>query len=1319
MVDNLYASTTPDTAPRYEYYTVDIITNEVLAQIPFEDVSYERKLKDFGAFEGSITVSGQTEDLDLYNSTLPGKTALYVVRNGVCVWGGIIWGRTYDLVARALSISAAEFTSYLSHRNIWKTYSFKFEAEVLKATKSGYAKVTILNSILKKPLDLEDDKGVANKVYISFSDSDLVKYSGYYPISNFEEPTQTTFWVSIPKLPAASGSYTNVTVSARVDTYEYIREMLKDVLVDFKDTQFANETIAPGIKLPNIITEVGASNNSVTITTDSAHSLVKGQIVEIYNITKALCGKHIISEVLTPTQFKYTIPILSITHVSRVSADNTAIVYFDTSETASTQVNPFVVGQIVTINASDNNFDATATITEVTEKSISYDNSGIDVAKTLATGSITVPNVTFAPVATNSILVDSREISTTRKKSIEYVKRVDGYVWMWTTEPHGFKKTDKVTIKSKKYADLNNNDIPVSILYATDTYFKYYQPNLTAKKNDIKSAGGGRIKIDSPKQNTAVLATPLNQLKINTQSIHSFERGDLVYVEGVDRIDWTKPVYNGYHKVVDLDISEGTLSTDVLKSTHYEITSNITAKVWLNRAHGILPGDSIQVAGSSSVAGKFVVSDIYDPEDAVSGISWIQYSLSRSSTNVSKTAISVEVIPYGSTWFTFDMPEYGVVREPDDTVEVTHVRYRKKKRTVTITTARRHNCVPGDRIKVDLKKKVYDGTFTVKSVSTDVDELSYSLPSNTENLPANNTGITKNSGSITRVKTKVGSIPTLEVSIERISRKGNTARAYSTDHDLNVGDPVSLEFSNVAFSSFENSNAISNITLAEDNIFEYTSSGSTFGYRAVSRANVVKKIATIITSAAHEYAAGQSVSISGITDKFNGIRTIKAITNTTAFTYDLDATNITTAITPTAGYSYSTVPVGANVGFAYLNYLALANTEEISAVASSSGVVTMISQDHGFDVGTFVTTYIYDKAYKAFRNNNESVKLTAVTDNTFTYTALSSSPTGTVANVATSGIVAVGPQVRKIPVAIARTYGEFPENSNIGGLEFSTNEYSNSQFPNDIIRGSDLISVAEHLERYTNTRDGFDYRIDCNLVEGQDNKKIFKRTFMLVPRAPETLKEYLKNLPNGVLERGTYAPVSAFGADKLVFEYPGNIQNVSFSESANESATRVFVAGNNSDLGAGAGARFSAASDTLLLNSGWPILDRVEKVEWPLVGINQINVDNWGNYDSEADMQKTAERFLKESKPPVGDFIITVNGSLMPEVGTYYPGDYCSLIVNDNFVRQRMNSILEPRKDVIVRRVDGVKVQVPNSPAFPEMIDLELVTEWQVDTRGQ
>jgi hypothetical protein len=163
----------------------------------------------------------------------------------------------------------------------------------------------------------------------------------------------------------------------------------------------------------------------------------------------------------------------------------------------------------------------------------------------------------------------------------------------------------------------------------------------------------------------------------------------------------------------------------------------------------------------------------------------------------------------------------------------------------------------------------------------------------------------------------------------------------------------------------------------------------------------------------------------------------------------------------------------------------------------------------------------------------------------------------------------------------------------------------------------------------------------------------------------------------------------------------------------------VFVVGNNDDTGGAASARYSAASATNLLADGWPLLDKSEAQEWPLTGVNAINVDNWGNYDAELDFSVTAERFLNESRPPLGDFIVSVNGSLNPVVGTYNPGDWCSLVVNDDFFRNRMSSILEPRKDVVVRKIDGVKVSVPNSPAFPEQIDLTLITEWQVDAIGK
>ena len=194
----------------------------------------------------------------------------------------------------------------------------------------------------------------------------------------------------------------------------------------------------------------------------------------------------------------------------------------------------------------------------------------------------------------------------------------------------------------------------------------------------------------------------------------------------------------------------------------------------------------------------------------------------------------------------------------------------------------------------------------------------------------------------------------------------------------------------------------------------------------------------------------------------------------------------------------------------------------------------------------------------------------------------------------------------------------------------------------------------------------------------------------------------------------------AFGADKLVFEYPGNISNVSVSENAESSATRVFISGGGSDGGSGGESLYSAASALDLLADGWPLLDRSETQSWPVqTATGAINTDNWGNYDAELDFYKTAKRFLYESKPPIGDFTISVNGSMNPTVGTFNPGDWCSLNINDAFVKSRLASALELRKNVIVRKIDTIRVSVPNNPAFPEQVDLTLVTDWQVDKVGE
>ena len=113
-----------DTSVEYRYFITNIVTNQVIAEIPLTGVSYERGLKDAGSFSGTLSLSVETDGLDVYNSTLPGKNAIYVLRNGLCVWGGIIWTRSYDVVAKTVTINANEFTSYFQHRKIWKTWSF-------------------------------------------------------------------------------------------------------------------------------------------------------------------------------------------------------------------------------------------------------------------------------------------------------------------------------------------------------------------------------------------------------------------------------------------------------------------------------------------------------------------------------------------------------------------------------------------------------------------------------------------------------------------------------------------------------------------------------------------------------------------------------------------------------------------------------------------------------------------------------------------------------------------------------------------------------------------------------------------------------------------------------------------------------------------------------------------------------------------------------------------------------------------------------------------------------------------------------------------
>ena len=112
-------------ATQYRYLLADVLTNQILAELSLTNVNFTQQLNAAGTFTGDLLLSGvNSAGLNVLNSTIPGRCAVYVDRSGVLVWGGIIWQREYDSANQHIKITAREFESYFERRRITTTQSF-------------------------------------------------------------------------------------------------------------------------------------------------------------------------------------------------------------------------------------------------------------------------------------------------------------------------------------------------------------------------------------------------------------------------------------------------------------------------------------------------------------------------------------------------------------------------------------------------------------------------------------------------------------------------------------------------------------------------------------------------------------------------------------------------------------------------------------------------------------------------------------------------------------------------------------------------------------------------------------------------------------------------------------------------------------------------------------------------------------------------------------------------------------------------------------------------------------------------------------------
>ena len=314
----------------YRYILVNTMDDQVLAELPFQNVSYSNVLNEAGVFSGDIPVNPTTMNFDLYNVTIPGLCSIYVLRDGVCVWGGIISNRIYNAKERLLNVSADQFVSYLDRRVLWKTWSTKYgcridlEDMVIGGETKRIGKVTLLGNATFSSTDAE---GLIDSAFISFgADEDLAALSGTYRVLDdpAPDPEGKYFYFGAYYKPVDQSNFRPIgedgqriaepttSVEFKQTTRRYLRDLIRNHFNDDTyDLAFANNAIASARVRRLQIAGLSRVGNEATITVNSRepHNLVVGQRIAIRDLSSPHTSfnreKTVVTEIVDSLRFKY------------------------------------------------------------------------------------------------------------------------------------------------------------------------------------------------------------------------------------------------------------------------------------------------------------------------------------------------------------------------------------------------------------------------------------------------------------------------------------------------------------------------------------------------------------------------------------------------------------------------------------------------------------------------------------------------------------------------------------------------------------------------------------------------------------------------------------------------------------------------------------------------------------------------------------------------------------------------------------------------------------------------------------------------------
>ena len=1461
----------------YRYFVVNIITNQVIGELPLTGVSYERALKDAGSFSGTLALTQETNGIDVYSATMPGKNAIYVLRNEECVWGGPIWSRSYDVVGKTVSINANEFTSYYQHRKIWKTWNLTHDGTLVYVDPDNSSQLIVeLNPDTDDRITI--DEGVA--VELAFIDKKGYNLNGHFRVNK---------------------DYVNA----------------KKITVDKEALQWnvygVDHTFkTKGDKLTVASRKVVKGSKEVQISTDSPHLLSVGDVVNIsdleknvavatYNTYKTLTTEYPIAAFSsTSTVYKYgkvTKNSFTITNINTwgisIGANITQLPQETEGSLATNGFDCTVVG--ITDSSTIDSSNGTITFSSYINTSktntpaardgkvyLKFENQKPGYSLSLSGG---VAKYTIQPkdYSWRGLIKVGSLIKTNGVKSFG----TDGNDAFFGDLPHNgtegvpnakdFHKVSKINYATQpvnmgQYTYLKQNTdfvgvptIQFSRSVGNANLSGYRVPAVDATFNIIdvdthdypytksKAAecanGNGQPVIKVINRKTFVVNASCEALYDNTSDVQDDARiawdgkYQATMYTHTDTYEQVRYFLGKVHEdFVTVDANNpflGTLEKYKIRTAKYDIATDlatittgfqqpvyskrfyydasaakIKARIYLYSAYTQFDvtadvGELVKITGSDdSINGTFYIDSIandksyinytlpsseqdikqYAVQSAVNDATYITYTSSGHNIRAGHIVtvagmilgtgsgvLNVSgalVVSTTSTTFKVASPTAVTASSLGGTSGTAYTSDRLILETrlapnSSVMTFGAHDMSAGNNFELTgLTRENYDGVWKVDTVPNDV---SFTYTPQFEKIKITHVGLDY-------------IVDSYVVTI-KLSRPANTKKyAYIPKWTKltvsNLGTPYdgadgvytldSYSADDTGTITYKIPGSLGSQTVHPLRQFNY-SQRKTGTAKTISFANYVAEIgdkktnfkasgrgvSTFTTSTAHGFAVGDRVVIANVGGNFTqktgtanayseyGV-TVSTVPTSTTFTvsnkvvqtneslWKLKNNSSTTvgqtdtSITPTGATvvkydisddrpddSYPTVQIDNLTPVTSMTTLTVAVIGK-AFNAKEKTVYLQMTTDPGFVVGQKVLVAdIDDDKNVIFDGTYTITGFKKWTDNTYQLKYQSGNKTYK-SDIGTFNDKEVltkykkegdsNPGTATVDAAIyVGSYGSYTQNSDID-LEFSTYEDSGNYQRVPKYRGHEMKTVGDYLSEYSDKyivkpnstkiiRNvyGFEYRIDC--VYDAINST-FKRVFKFLPI----------NYPNPPVH-GEVSPPSRFGADKTVFEYPGNISSVSLEESAEESSTRFFMVGSDGGTGtADASKSYIGVAHKSLLAGSWPLLDATESND---------------KLDFLQDISENAYRYLNETKPPSGVFQIGVVGNLDPIVNTYKPGDWCSIIVNDKFVRDRLASDLEPRNDVIVRKIMSYSVDVPDAPSVPESVSITMITEWDVDKRGE